>query len=155
VIPIPPFLANFALEQGFKLGRGVVIALIIGALYAAGGLGFWRGMKTIERMQTTAASAATEAEKARGQAAIEKSNAEAAAIIAARDIAAARRDAAATQTISGLQSALTDWETRNAQTPGGSTQILDPGERVDLNRLRRRSGASATPDNRRRAVGSQ
>lgn len=142
---IAALLGKLGVEGVLKLGRGALLAL----LFAAGGLGFWRGMAAIERMVLASAEAATATANALNTAAIEKSNAEAAAVIAAQTVAAARRDAEAAQTISGLQTALTEWETRNVNAPGGGTACLDAADIRDLNSLRRRSGAAATPDHRR------
>lgn len=122
---IETLIARFGIQAGLKLSRGVVIALVIGALYAAGGLGFWRGMKTIERMQTTAAERATRQAEAEFKAAIEASNAMVEKLRAAQAIEAAKVSAAAEQEISGLRARLSDMEKANAALPNGAAGGLD------------------------------
>jgi hypothetical protein len=39
-----------AVEGGLKLSRGLIAGLAFAVLFAACGIGFWRGMAAIERM---------------------------------------------------------------------------------------------------------
>lgn len=122
---IETLIARFGIQAGLKLSRGVVIALVIGALFAAGGLGFWRGMASIERMQAVAAERATRQAEAEFKAAIEASNAMVEKLRAAQAIEAAKASAAAEQEISGLRARLSNMEKANAALPNGAAGGLD------------------------------
>lgn len=114
-----------ALQGGLKLSRGVLIALAIGALFATGGFGFWRGMTAIERMETRAAEAATRQAEAEFKAAIEASNARVEQLRAAQAIEAARASSEAEKEITGLRARLTDMEKANVALPNGAAGGLD------------------------------
>lgn len=120
-------IAGLGIKDGLKLGRGVVLALLVAALFAAGGLGFWRGMAAIESMVETARTEAFAARDAHWKLEIEKSNAAVEKSIAENAIAAAKASSAAEQTISGLRAALTELETKNASLPDGGRCGLDAG----------------------------
>lgn len=135
---IETLIARFGIQAGLKLSRGVVIALVIGALYAAGGLGFWRGMKTIAQMVAASAEAGKAERDAHWRAEIEQSNAAVAREEARREAAAANASARAENEITGLRAALADLEKRNETMPGGARACLDARDLDDLNRLRRR-----------------
>lgn len=139
-------LALLGIKDGTKLGRGVVLALLVAALFAAGGLGFWRGMATIERMVETARTEALAARDAHWKAEIEKSNAAVEKSIAENAIAAAKTSAEAEKTISGLRAALAELEAKNVTLPNGNAGGLDRA-RVQL---LRRSGTARAADPQRR-----
>lgn len=122
---IAQLFGSLGLQAGLKLSRGVILALVIGGLFAAGGLGFWRGMATIERMVTASAEAATATANALNKAAIEASNAAVARDQALREAEAARASARAENEITGLRKALSDMEKANAALPNGAAGGLD------------------------------
>lgn len=142
---IEALLLKFGFEGGLKLARPVILALIIGALFAAGGTAFWLGMRSIESMVSEARTAAIAETNAKWKAEIEASNAAVEKARAEAAIASAKVSAEATQTISGLNKALADWEIRNAKTPVGGTPCFSASELSDLNSLRN-GGPGAPPD---------
>jgi hypothetical protein len=118
-------LALFGLQDGLKLGRGVILALVCGGLFAAGGLGFWRGMAAIERMNAEAASAARRTAEAEHRAAIEASNTRIIEANLRAATAAAEISARAEAEMAGLRATLTELERRNAELPNGAAGVLD------------------------------
>lgn len=122
---IEALLLNYGLQGGLKLSRGVILALVIGALFATGGIGFWRGLQTIERMEMRSAKAATEAAEATFRATIEAQNTAVEKLRADSAIASAKVSAEAEAKISGLQSALSELEKKNAALPNGAAGGLD------------------------------
>lgn len=126
-----------AVQGGLKLSRGLIMGLVFASLFAAGGLGFWRGMVAIERMVETASTKATKAADARCDAAREASNAQAQAERAREAIAAADASARAEATIADLTKSLTEWESRNAKRADAGQSCLGPDDLAELERLRR------------------
>lgn len=124
-----------AVQGGLKLTRGLVIGLVIGGLFAAGGLGFWRGMAAIERMVETARVEAIDKRDAHWRGEIAQSNAVAEAERARQSIAAATSSAVAERTISDLTKSLSEWETRHARS-GTDQGCIEPSRVDALNRLR-------------------
>lgn len=113
---------------GIAISKRLIVVLTLSFLWAAGGLGFWRGMENIRIMVMTAAKdaranaiaerdAAWKAEIATSNAAVERQRAEQA-------IVAAAADAAARAEIDRLKGELADLEKRNAQLPNGADRGL-------------------------------
>jgi hypothetical protein len=125
-----------AVQGGLKLSRGLVIGLVIAGLFAAGGLGFWRGMAAIERMVETARVEAIAGRDAHWRGEIAQSNAAAEAERARQSIEAATSSAVAERTIAELTKSLSEWETRNAQFAGADQSCIAPSRVDTLNRLR-------------------
>ncbi|MGL5447458.1 MAG: hypothetical protein ACRDBL_09130 [Rhabdaerophilum sp.] len=127
-----------AVEGAFKLSRGLLLGLVFAGLFAAGGLGFWRGMVAIERMVKTASTQATQAANDRCDAAREASNALAQSERAREAIAAAEASSRAEATIADLTKSLTEWESRNAKRADAGQSCLGPDDLAELERLRNR-----------------
>lgn len=139
-------IAPAGIKAALNLSRGVILALVIGFLYAAGGFGFWRGMVAIERMVEAGRAEGRETERFAWKAEIEKSNAAVEKSIAENAIAAAKTSAEAEKTISGLRAALAELEAKNVTLPNGNAGGLDRA-RVQL--LRRSGAARAAAPQRR------
>ncbi|MGO4286868.1 hypothetical protein, partial [Bosea sp. TAB14] len=58
-----------------KNWKTAALLVVLGLLFAAGGLGFWRGLVAIERLQDKAATLAREAQDAKWKAQIAEANA--------------------------------------------------------------------------------
>ncbi|MBN8533857.1 MAG: hypothetical protein J0L51_07170 [Rhizobiales bacterium] len=124
-----------AAEGGLKLSRGLVLGLVIAGLFAAAGLGFWRGMAAIERMVETARIEERASRDAHWRKEIAESNAKAETERARQAVEAAASSAAAERAIGSLTQSLIEWETRHAQT-GADQNCISPERRDALNRLR-------------------
>ena len=81
--------AALALKNWKAIAAVVVVAL----LFAAGGLGFWRGLIAIERIQTAAAEGATRICNAGWETQIARSNVAVATARTEQVLASARADA--------------------------------------------------------------
>lgn len=143
---IAGILAKIGLEAGVKTGGRLLGLILIAGLFAASGLAFWRGMAAIERMELAAfnrgkaeADALWTVQIATSNAAVERDRAD-------RAIATARASAEAEQKITGLETALSQWEARNAARPDQA--CLDPADVDALNRLRRPGPRKADGENR-------
>jgi hypothetical protein len=115
------------------------IALGAALLFAAGGIGFWRGMAAIERMTEAAATAARKERDAHYRAEIERSNAKVANERAEAAIAASAASARAQEEIARLQSTVSDLEAQNATLPAAA----DRGIGHDRVRLLNRATTAA------------
>lgn len=113
-------LAAFALKNWKPIAAIIVIAL----LFAAGGLGFWRGLVEIGRLQEQAASAARELQDAKWKAQIAAANAAVSEAQAGQAIAAARADAATRDAESRFQEQLKQLEKDDAALAGGADLVL-------------------------------
>lgn len=126
-----------AVEAGLKLSRGAIIGLVFAGLFAAGGLGFWRGMIAIERMVEGGRTEGAALREAQWQVKLAVLNGEAKDEQARQAAAAAASSAAAERTIGDLQKALMEWEARHAARTGTDTSCLGPDDLRELNGLRR------------------
>jgi hypothetical protein len=109
-------------------------AFTIALMLACAALSFWRGMATIDSMLDDSRQAAIAMRDAHWRAEIAESNLVVERERAAAAQAAAETEARATNTITGLQKALADLETSNANLPNGDRCGLDAGRVRLLNR---------------------
>jgi uncharacterized protein YlxW (UPF0749 family) len=107
-------LAAWALRN-WKAIAGVVAVLL---LLALAGLGFWRGMVAIERLQAQAAETARAERDAHWRAEIATANATVERAQSQQVRAAARADAAAREAQSRFETQLNDLEKANAALAG-------------------------------------
>lgn len=102
-----------------KLGKGVATAIVIGGLFALGGVGFWLGLREISAMETRAAQTASDLRDAHWKAEIEKSNAAVERQRADQAIAAAKIETETGAEIARLRQSLSSLQARNAALPDG------------------------------------
>jgi hypothetical protein len=108
-----------------RLPRGAAALLAAAGLMALGGLGLWQSARTVERLVSTAASAAAAARDAHWRGEIARVNALHEAERAAQAAAALRAEADAAAAQSAILSNLKSLETRNATLPDGGRCGLD------------------------------
>lgn len=99
--------------------KAIAAAFLLAALFAAGGIGFWRGLVAIERMQADAAAGATRICNAGWETQIAKSNVAVAAARTEQALASARADAASRDVEGQVQARLKQLGEANAALPGG------------------------------------
>lgn len=99
--------------------KAAAVAVVVALLFAAGGLGFWRGLVAIERIQAEAAAAATRICNAGWESQIAKSNVAVATARTEQALASARADAAARDVEGQVQARLKQLGEANAALPGG------------------------------------
>lgn len=102
-----------------KNWKGVAVLVVLALLFAAGGLGFWRGLVAIERIQSAAAEGATRLCNAGWETQIAKSNVAVATARTEQAIASARADAVSRDVESQVQARLKQLGEANAALPGG------------------------------------
>jgi biopolymer transport protein ExbB/TolQ len=107
-----------------KNWKSIAVIIVVVALFAAGGLGFWRGLVEIGRLQDKAATLARDAQDAKWQAQIAKANAAVATARADQAITAAKADAAARDAESRFQEQLNQLEKNDAALAGGADLVL-------------------------------
>ena len=108
----------------WKNWKAIAAVIVVALLFAAGGLGFWRGLVEIGRLQDKAATLARDAQDAKWQAQIAKANAAVAAARADQAITAAKADAAARDAESRFQEQLNQLEKNDAALAGGADLVL-------------------------------
>lgn len=113
-------LAAFALRSWKAFAAGFVVLLLL----ALAGLGFWRGLVAIERLQDKAAMIARDAQDAKWEAQIAKANAAVASAQAQQAVAAARADAATRDAEARFQEQLNRLEKDDAALAGGADLVL-------------------------------
>ena len=99
--------------------KAIAVLVAVAVLFAAGGLGFWRGLIAIERMQAEAAAGATKLCNAGWETQIAKSNVAVAAARTEQVLASARADAASRDVESQVEARLKELGKANAALPGG------------------------------------
>jgi hypothetical protein len=99
--------------------KAIVAVFVLALLLALAGLGFWRGLVAIERLQGEAAALARQERDSHWQAEITRANAAVAAAQASQALASARADSAARDAESRFQDQLKELEKANAALPGG------------------------------------
>lgn len=104
--------------------KPLIALLVVLVLLALAGLGFWRGLVAIERLQETAASAARDQRDAHWTAEIAKANAAVERARAEQAQAAMAADATLRETTARFQTELNDLEARNAALPDGARRGL-------------------------------
>lgn len=122
-------IAAILARMGFQaLGastKWIALAVLLSALNAAAGLGFWRGMALIDDMEARTRSTAISEVNAAWSAKIEKQNRE----IADRHAAEIKEQAAASARVAAendvLKSTIDELEKRNAALPNGDRIGLD------------------------------
>jgi Flp pilus assembly protein TadG len=108
-------LEAWALKNWKSFAAGLFVLLLL----ALGGLGFWRGLVAIERMQTAAADGATRLCNAGWETQIAKSNVAIATARTEQVLASARADAASRDVESQVEARLKQLGKANAALPGG------------------------------------
>ena len=104
--------------------KAIVLVLVVAGLFAAGGVGFWRGLVEIGRRQDKAAAIARELQDAKWKAQIAEANAAVSAAQAGQAIASARADAATRDAEARFQEQLKQLETNDAALAGGADLVL-------------------------------
>lgn len=102
-----------------KNWKSIALIIVVALLFAAGGLGFWRGLVAIERIETAAAEGAKNLCNAGWEAQIAKSNTAVATARTEQVLASARADAAARDVEGQVQARLKQLGEANAALPGG------------------------------------
>jgi hypothetical protein len=103
----------------FKNWRTIAVVALVALLFAAGGLGFWRGMVAIERIETAAAAGATKLCNAGWETQIAKSNVAVATARTEQALASARAEAVSRDVESQVEARLKELGKANAALPGG------------------------------------
>lgn len=109
--------------------KWIALVVLISALNAAAGVGFWRGMARIDTMEARARSTAITETNAAWSAKIEKQNREIAERHAAEIKAQAEASARVAAENDALKSTIEDLEKRNAALPNGDRIGLDAARR--------------------------
>lgn len=104
--------------------KAIAAVFALAALLALAGLGFWRGLVAIERLQATAATRARQERDSHWQAEIAKANAAVATARADQVVASARADIAARDAESRFQDELKKLEKDDAALAGGADLVL-------------------------------
>jgi len=107
-----------------KNWRAVAVVAVVALLFAAGGLGFWRGLVEIGRLQDKAATIARDAQDAKWQAEIARANTVAANARADQARASARAESAARDAETRFQEQLKELEKNDAALAGGADLVL-------------------------------
>lgn len=102
-----------------KNWKAIAVVIVVALLFAAGGLGFWRGLVAIERIQTAAAEGATKLCNAGWETQIARSNVAVASARTEQALASARADAASRDVESQVEARLKELGKANAALPGG------------------------------------
>lgn len=108
----------------WKNWKAIAVIVVVAVLFAAGGLGFWRGVVAIGRLQDKAAKLARDAQDAKWQAEIAKANTTAANARADQALASARADSAARDAETRFQKQLKELEKNDAALAGGADLVL-------------------------------
>lgn len=108
----------------FRNWKAIAAVFVLVALFALGGLGFWRGLVAIERLQDQAAATARDAQDAKWRGQIAEANAAVATARAEQALAAARADAASRDAEARFQTELTKLEKADAALAGGADLVL-------------------------------
>lgn len=106
------------------LDRFIICGLLTGLLFAAGGLGFWRGLVVIAQRQDKAAADARDAQDAKWRAEIAKANTAVANARADQALASARAESAARDAETRFQEQLKELEKNDAALAGGADLVL-------------------------------
>lgn len=118
-------LARLGFQALGASAKWIGLAVLISALNAAAGLGFWRGMARIDTMEARARSTAISEVNAAWSAKIEKQNREIAERHAAEIKAQAEASARVAAENDALKSTIDELEKRNAALPNGDRIGLD------------------------------
>lgn len=118
-------LARLGFQVLGASAKWIALAVLLSALNAAAGLGFWRGMARIDKMEARARAAAITETNAAWSAKIEKQNREIAERHAAEIKAQAEASARVAAENDALKSTIDDLEKRNAALPNGDRIGLD------------------------------
>lgn len=102
-----------------KNWKAIAGALLIASLFALAGVGFWRGLVAIERMQAAAADGATKLCNAGWETQIAKSNVAVATARTEQVLASARADAVSRDVEGQVEARLKELGKANAALPGG------------------------------------
>lgn len=102
-----------------KNWKAIAVVMVVALLFAAGGLGFWRGLVAIERIQTAAAEGATKLCNAGWETQIARSNVAVATARTEQALASARADAVSRDVESQVEARLKELGKANAALPGG------------------------------------
>lgn len=108
----------------WKNWKAIAVVIVIALLFAAGGLGFWRGLVEIGRLQDKAASVARDAQDAKWQAEIARANTATANARADQALASARAESAARDAETRFQEQLKELEKNDAALAGGADLVL-------------------------------
>lgn len=104
--------------------KAIAAVFALAALLALAGLGFWRGLVAIERMEETAAAAARQERDTHWRAEIARANAAVSAARAEQVLASARADTAARDAEGRFQEQLKQLEKNDAALAGGADLVL-------------------------------
>jgi hypothetical protein len=104
--------------------KAIVAVFVLALLLALAGLGFWRGLVAIERLQGEAAALARQERDSHWQAEIARANAAVAAAQASQAQASAQADSAARDAESRFQDQLKQLEKDDAALGGGADLVL-------------------------------
>lgn len=118
-------LARLGFQALGASAKWIALAVLLSALNAAAGIGFWRGMACIDAMEARARSTAIAETNASWSAKIEKQNREIAERHAAEIKAQAEASARVAAENDALKSTIEDMEKRNAALPHGDRPGLD------------------------------
>lgn len=113
-------LAAWALKNW----KAIVAVFVLASLLALAGLGFWRGLVAIERLQDEAATLARQERDSHWQAEIAKANAAVEAARANQVLISARADTAARDAEVRFQERLKQLEKDDAALAGGADLVL-------------------------------
>lgn len=113
-------LAAWALKNW----KAIVAVFVLATLLALAGLGFWRGLVAIERLQNEAATLARQERDSHWQAEIAKANAAVEAARANQVLISARADTAARDAEARFQEQLKQLEKDDAALAGGADLVL-------------------------------
>lgn len=105
--------------------RELAVAIVALALFALGGLGFWRGLVAIERLQTRAAELARSERDAHWRAEISAANAKTQAARAEQAIAVSIAEARAAEAQRTIEIQSSELEKANAALAGGDRGGLE------------------------------
>jgi hypothetical protein len=108
----------------WKNWKAIAVVIVVALLFAAGGLGFWRGLVEIGRLQEKAATVAREAQDAKWEAQIAKANTAVANARADQVLASARAEGAAREAETRFQEQLKELEKNDAALAGGADLVL-------------------------------
>lgn len=108
----------------WKNWKAIAVVIVVAVLFAAGGLGFWRGLVQIGLLQDMAATLARDAQDAKWRAEIAKANVAAANARADQALASARAESAARDAETRFQEQLKELEKNDAALAGGADLVL-------------------------------
>lgn len=108
----------------WKNWKAIAAVIVVALLFAAGGIGFWRGLVEIGRLQEKAATDARHAQDAKWEAQIAKANTAVANARADQALASARAEGAAREAETRFQEQLKELEKNDAALAGGADLVL-------------------------------